>query len=133
MRTITDLLFSQPSDFSSIEGFSKKRKKKRTSGEGKNGDCWDNLRYVSQMPPYLFLLFPCPPLISVPGFHKKLHQSPYRKNFHEDGFLINNDQPFKIFFDHRRTRHNGRDQVRVRPRSIFLAFTFSTKFRKCTH
>ena len=75
------------------------------------------------MPLYLFLLLPCPFFIGVPGFHKKLHQSPYRKDFHQDGFLIYIDQPFKIFFDHRQTRHNSRGQVGVKPMSIFLAFT----------
>ena len=115
--------FSQPSGLPPVEDFSEKRQKKGTSGEEKDSDGWDDLRYVSQMPLYLLLLLLRPLFICVPGFHKKLHQSLDRKDFHQDGFLINNDHPSKILFDHRRTTHN----------SIFLAFTFSAQFRKCSH
>jgi hypothetical protein len=115
-----DFLFSQPSGFPSVEGFCKKREKEGTSGEGKDNDGWNDLRYASQMHLYLFLLFPRPSFICVPGFHKQLHQPRYRKDFHQDGLLINNDQPFKILFNHRPTTHN----------SIFLAFTFSNKFHE---
>jgi hypothetical protein len=118
----TDLLFSQPSGLPPVEDFSEKRQKKGTSGEEKDSDGWDDLRYVSQMPPYLFLLLLRPIFICVPGFHKKLHQSLDRKDFYQDGFLINNDQPSKILFDHRRTTHNP----------FFLVYTFFIKDRKCS-
>jgi len=37
-----------------------------------------------------------PLLVSVTNFHKKLHQPLDRKDFHQDGLLINDDQPFEI-------------------------------------
>lgn len=92
--------FSPPSDFPPIEGFSKNRHEKRTSGKREESDCWNDLCYVFQMAFYLFPFFPCPSFIGISGLHQKLHQTPYRKDLHQDGFLINNDQPSKIFFDH---------------------------------
>jgi len=77
--------------------------KEGTPGEGKDGDGWNGLRYFPQMHPDLFPLSPRPSFICVPGFHEKLHQSLDRNDFHEDGFLIQMDQPFQIFLNHRRT------------------------------
>jgi hypothetical protein len=66
---------------------------------------------------YLLLLFPRPLFVCVPNFHKKLHQPLDRKDFHEDGLLMNNDQPFEILFDHRPFMHNA----------IFSGFAISTE------
>ena len=98
----------EPSCFPSIKGFRKNRQKKGTSGEKEDSGCGDDLCYVSQMLLYLFPLVPCPFFICVPGFHKKLHQSFDRKDFHQDGFLIYNEQSFEISFDHRQTSYNDR-------------------------
>lgn len=95
------LFLSQPSRFSSIDGLGKNRQDHGTSGERENGDCRDDLGDVFQMPLDLLPLVPCPFFIRVPGFHKKMHQSLYRKDFHEDGVLVHKDQPFEIFLDHR--------------------------------
>jgi len=89
-----------PSCFSSVEGLRKKGQKHGTSGEGEDGDRRDDLGNVFQMPLDLLLLVPGPFFIRVPGLHKKLHQSLYREDFHEDGVLIHKDQPLDVFLDH---------------------------------
>jgi hypothetical protein len=109
-----DLLPLSSPDFPSVEDFCENGQKKGTSGKGKECDRWNDLRDVSQMPPDLFPFFPRPLFVCVPNLHKKLHQPLDRKDFHQDGLLVNNDQPFEILFDQWPFTHDA----------IFSEFTF---------